>query len=191
MTLEASVAFTNELLPEPLTPVTHTNAFNGKRTLICLKLLVDTPTSVSDRALASLRRWVGTSIFSMWARYRPVIDPPICATASATFCEDEYYFFLGWQEAVTALVAIWPAATRSEVLTLQRIINSDIADACGKVGTWCLDGWAEGYALDLQESMQFAVEYFAAGDRAGAFDRIDAMRDHITKAMDRAEYPEE
>ena len=111
--------------------------------------------------------------------------------APAEFSESEYQFFLGWQEAVTALVAVWPAATRSEVLTVQRIISADIADACGKVGTWCLDGWAENYALDLRQSMQFAVECFASGDRAIAFDIIDGMRDSITKAMDRAEYPEE
>ena len=110
--------------------------------------------------------------------------------APATFCEDEYYFFLGWQEAISALVAIWPAATRSEVLTLQRIINADVADARGRYGTWCLDTWAESYAEDVVFDMEQAVWAFSHGKRLEAFDTIDAMRDGLTRAMDRAQDPE-
>ena len=100
-------------------------------------------------------------------------------------CVDEIHFFEGWQDAVRSLVAIWPAAGRSEVLTLQRIINADVSDACGRCGTWLLDSWAEDYAHDIRSCAMGMVACFAQGDRDLAFDNLDSIQDLLVAAIDR------
>ena len=101
--------------------------------------------------------------------------------------DDAYNFFLKWQDDIGALVAIWNAAGRREVLAMQRIINADIWDARSRAGTLCLSTWAECAALDLQLDMQHAVDAFACGCRNEALDLIDGMQDSISQAMDKAQ----
>ena len=55
----ASVSFNSELLPDPLTPVTHTNAESGNCTLTFLRLLVVTPSIVIGAGLGDRRRRCG------------------------------------------------------------------------------------------------------------------------------------
>ena len=56
----ASVSFSSELLPEPLTPVTQTSAESGKRTVTFLRLFVVTPSMVIERVVAMRRRCSGS-----------------------------------------------------------------------------------------------------------------------------------
>ncbi len=64
----ASVSSNSELLPDPLTPVTHTIAESGNWTVMPLRLLVVTPSIVMARVLATRRRRRGTGIRSTPAR---------------------------------------------------------------------------------------------------------------------------
>ena len=65
------MSFTSELLPEPDTPVTHTNVPSGISTSMFLRLLCAAP-MIFSQFLPGGRRLAGISIFSLPERYCPV-----------------------------------------------------------------------------------------------------------------------
>src|SRR5256885_10378631 len=59
-------------LPEPETPVTHTNRLTGSARSIFFRLFPRAPRSLKTRVLSKRRRFLGTAISSAPERYCPV-----------------------------------------------------------------------------------------------------------------------
>src|SRR5438552_17076180 len=87
-------------LPEPETPVTHTNRPTGSARSIFLRLFPRAPRSLKTRVLSKRRRFLGTAISSAPERYWPVreagflwicygglspIITPVCLSASRPY----------------------------------------------------------------------------------------------------------
>ena len=86
VTARANVSFTSELLPDPLTPVTHTKTPNGNTAVTDLRLLVVTPSMTIDRFFATRRRRVGIGMRQVPARYRPVSECSLQHTSRGVPC---------------------------------------------------------------------------------------------------------